>query len=150
MHLVRAVRGGGGGESDSKHLKRRAKTETEMNLAAGGEIKQYIQTDPHSPDVWNTEKTTVFNVQIVNAAAYQSVTGMPPPPCPVDEATYKAQGLPFFDIPEETSSISGDFAAVESHDLAELKSQLDLWLHSNPQVKLDPQGPLALRLKNPQ
>lgn len=114
----------------------------EMGLSAGGKIQQYIQKDPHRSDSWNVERTIAFNVQIVDAAKFESLTGLRPPPCPIDADTYKANGLPFFDIPEAKSSIYGNFDKVEDHESILLRRQMEQWLRSNPKVRLNPDGPL--------
>jgi len=84
-----------------------------MAVAAGGSIKQVIHKD-NNGERWLVDRTTVFNIQILNSAVYKKVTGLAPPTVPLDVATYKKQGLPFFKIYEEPSGISGDFSQVKS------------------------------------
>jgi hypothetical protein len=84
-----------------------------MSIAAGGRIKQVIQKDTY-PNNWLSNQTTVFNVQILNSAEYKSVTGNQPPSKPIDAQTYADNGMPFFDMYEEPSGISGDFSMVKS------------------------------------
>jgi hypothetical protein len=84
-----------------------------MGIAAGGLIKQTIHRDTNDPDSWDRASTTTFNVQILNASLFEQVTGIPAPKCPIDAATYLNLGLPFFDLPEERSSIKGNFDDVK-------------------------------------
>lgn len=84
-----------------------------MNIAAGGMIKQGIVRD-NLCESWQSGRTTVFNVQILNSAVYRSVTGEHQPTKPINAKRYKKLGYPFFDIYEEPSSISGDFSMVKS------------------------------------
>jgi hypothetical protein len=63
---------------------------------------------------WLPGRTTVFNAQVLNSAAYCSVTGVAPPTEPIDAATYARNGLPFFKMYEEPSGIHGKFSAVKS------------------------------------
>lgn len=84
-----------------------------MNIAAGGKIKQGIVRDNFG-ESWQSGRTTVFNVQILNSAVYHSVTGETQPTRPIDAKRYKQLGYPFFDMYEEPSGISGDFGKVES------------------------------------
>jgi len=85
-----------------------------MGIAKGGKIEQVIRTDPYPPSQWNSEHTMAFNVQLLNSNAFQQVTGLPPPETPVTAMCYAKQGLPFFDMYEEQSDISGDFDKVKS------------------------------------
>jgi hypothetical protein len=86
-----------------------------MVLGAGGRISQSIIRDPYPASKWNHAATVVFNVQLLNAACFQAVTGCPPPPTPVSAEEYARQGLPFFEIYNEPASdIVGGFDAVKS------------------------------------
>ena len=110
-----------------------------MGIAAGGLIKQYIQQDNYRPDSWDTSTTTVIPVQILDAAMFEKVTGIAAPACPISSEMYKELGFPFFDIPEPTSSISGNFSNVKS--LGASKSLRDLFFENNGDVEQSPSGP---------
>jgi len=101
VHLILELRGGGTGPPP------------EMAVAAGGKIKQEIVVD-NLGELWQSGRTTVFNVQILNSILYRSVTGEDPPTKPIDAKTYKQHGFPFFKISEEPSGISGNFSMVKS------------------------------------
>ncbi|KAI4199039.1 MAG: hypothetical protein LQ350_004861 [Teloschistes chrysophthalmus] len=88
--------------------------DSELGVAAGGLIKQCIINDTYEADTWDRHSTIRFNVQILNSAVFRQVTGMAPPSTPISAATYASQGLPFFDIYNETSDIQGDFKDVKS------------------------------------
>lgn len=103
LHLVLRLRGGYSV----------APPEQQMSVAAGGEIKQNITADNHGAD-WQPLRTTVFNVQILNAAFYQAVTGKEPPTRPITAADYAEHDLPFFELYEEPSNTHGAFDAVKS------------------------------------
>jgi hypothetical protein len=85
-----------------------------MTIAAGGLIKQSIHRDTYDPETWDPSSTITFNVQILNAKVFQKVIGKAPPKCPNNAKTYLKAGLPFFDIPEPSSSIAGNFGDVKS------------------------------------
>ncbi|KAF2443479.1 ubiquitin-domain-containing protein [Karstenula rhodostoma CBS 690.94] len=104
IHLVMRLRGGGFGPHPPPQ---------EMNIAAGGKIKQVIHKDTYENE-WLSDQSTVFNVQILNSAAYQAVTGNPPPSKPISAQTYAKNGMPFFAMYEEPSGISGAFSMVKS------------------------------------
>jgi hypothetical protein len=63
---------------------------------------------------WLPGRTTIFNVQILNAAHYEALTGERPCEQPIDASDYKEFGLPLYKMYEEPSGISGDFSAVKS------------------------------------
>jgi ubiquitin len=102
LHLVLRLRGGG-------------PVEPEMGVAAGGLIKQTVVKDNNDPTIWETDKGTIFNVQILNSAAFEAVTGEAPPTTPVTVKTYAENGYPYYDIfDEKPSGIKGDFSGVQS------------------------------------
>jgi hypothetical protein len=97
------------------------------------------------PD-WLPDRTTVFNAQILNSAAYKAVTGEAPPLAPMDVATYAALGYPFYKMYEEPTGIHGEFSKVKS--IAELDKTEES--EKNPKVVsivatpglINPNGPL--------
>ncbi|KAI8964197.1 hypothetical protein F5Y11DRAFT_112519 [Daldinia sp. FL1419] len=105
VHLGLRLRGGGYG---------RPPPERAMGIAAGGKIEQTVVEDKQDDARWLKDMTTTIPVQILNSEGFRSVMGRDPPPCPISAETYAAEGLPFFDIPEEPSAITGDFGAVKS------------------------------------
>lgn len=105
-----------------------------MNVAAGGKIKQVIKPDDY-PRKWLVEKTTVFNVQILNTEVYRTITGCSPPKPVIDAATYSSYGLPFFFMEEEPSGVSGDFDVVKS--IAEIEGEAEEKIHSKMKAPAD-------------
>ncbi|KAI3325518.1 hypothetical protein HD806DRAFT_552804 [Xylariaceae sp. AK1471] len=85
-----------------------------MGIAAGGKINQTIEKDTDDPKIWATSSTITIPVHVLTSAAFRGVTGREPPPCPISASTYAAAGLPFFNLPEKPTTISGDFDAVKS------------------------------------
>lgn len=88
-------------------------TSPEMGIAAGGLTKQIIQKDPYPGGYWDHDTTTVFNAQILSASMFEQITGFEAPACPINAATYKKYGLPFFDIPEPPPEIHGKFRKLK-------------------------------------
>ncbi|KIW82329.1 hypothetical protein Z517_05356 [Fonsecaea pedrosoi CBS 271.37] len=86
--LSERLTGGGGGPPAAAKPKPKPK---EMGIAAGGNIEQRI----------HKTATVAFNVQILNANAFESVTGLPRPETPITMETYAELGLPFFKLYEE-------------------------------------------------
>jgi hypothetical protein len=85
-----------------------------MAIAAGGLIKRSIHRDSYTSDSWDTSSTIVFNVQILNAKIFQTVTGERPPAAPANWQTYKKSGGKFFNILEASSLLAGTFGGVKS------------------------------------
>ncbi|KAF8475538.1 hypothetical protein BDZ91DRAFT_817255 [Kalaharituber pfeilii] len=86
-----------------------------MGLAAGGKINQNIRDDKNPPHIWDPDRTKLINIQFINSARFEEVTGLLIPPTPISVQTYAAQGLPFFQFfNEESSVICGDFDKVKS------------------------------------
>jgi tetratricopeptide (TPR) repeat protein len=73
----------------------------EMGIAAGGSIKQQIQRDSFGSDTWDQGEKRMVNIRIVNSAAFQKITGKPPPETPVTLETYQANRMPWFDSYDE-------------------------------------------------
>ena len=85
-----------------------------MGVAPGGLIKQCILEDENPASIWEPDHTICFNVQILNSNVFCQVTGMDPPKTPISAATYAVEGLPFFQIYNETSNVEGDFGELKS------------------------------------
>lgn len=86
----------------------------EFGLAAGGFIKQSIQKDTHPASTWDFTTKIVFNVQLISAQVFEEMTGFKAPVAPINAATYRKYGLPFFHVPESPSTITGDFGRLKS------------------------------------
>lgn len=78
-----------------------------MSIGAGGTINQVILADPYSPYSWDTEKTILFNVQLLDANCFKAVLGIDPPQTPITAATYAELGLPFYALYEGASGVYG-------------------------------------------
>lgn len=102
------LRGGGPGDHIDHNVT------AEMAIAAGGLIKQSIHRDSYDSETWDPSSTMTFNVQILNAKIFKKATGKTPPKCPINAKTYLSKGFSFFDIPEDSSSIDGNFKTVQS------------------------------------
>jgi hypothetical protein len=68
-----------------------------MGIAAGGRMKQEIYPDPHGFDTWDSENYGRLFVNIVNSEMYHKITGLAPPPSPINAKVYTDAGFPWFD-----------------------------------------------------
>ena len=68
-----------------------------MGLAAGGGVYQEICRDLN-PKQWNWAKSQFISVQILNSTIFESVTGIPAPPCPISVQDYVGARMPFYHI----------------------------------------------------
>ncbi|EPS36191.1 hypothetical protein H072_10303 [Dactylellina haptotyla CBS 200.50] len=116
FHLVLRLRGGGPSlpPDEAELFAAHVREFAEMGLAAGGEITQSIVEDSVPPRQWDPSRTTGFNVQILNAKLYASITGQVNPPPPVSPQVYAASGgARVFDF-HEPSRVHGNFQQVKS------------------------------------
>lgn len=108
----------------------------EMALATGGNLKQIVKQDP-IPRCWNWEASEFVNIQILNTVAFESVTGLAPPPGPISMMEYSRAEIPslsyFYD--EETSAnVGGKFPACQT------VGDIDLMVGIKYAVRLDTDG----------
>jgi len=68
-----------------------------MGLAAGGRMRQQIYKDPYPFADWDTQHSHRCFVHIVNATAWQPLTGEAAPHTPCTFEAYVRAGLPWFD-----------------------------------------------------
>jgi hypothetical protein len=102
-----------------------------MAVAAGGRITQTIVRDLYASSRWEAGPPIVFNLQVLNSACFESVTGQAALQSPINAKTYADLGYPFFDMYEEPSGVTGNFAQVKS--VAELDD--DDETHYTPATK---------------
>lgn len=69
--------------------------------------------DPLPAHDWDTDRSIMFNVNLINAITFGSL-GLPVPSTTVTAMTYAMHGFPFFKIYEEPTQIYGDFKAVKT------------------------------------
>lgn len=100
----------GGGYGRPPHISK----DVAMGVAPGGFIKQCVLEDTNLATIWERDHTICFNVQILNSAMFQQVTGTAPPSTPISAKAYADQGLPFYKIYGETSTVKGDFDGIKS------------------------------------
>lgn len=73
-----------------------------MGLGAGGAMKQKIYPDLYGIDAWDQDNYGRIFIHIINSAEFFAITGLDPPPTPIDAKTYTEYGLPWFDLYDET------------------------------------------------
>jgi hypothetical protein len=76
-----------------------------MGIAAGSKLRQKILPDPHDRCFWRHEHSALINVQILNSVAFESLTGMLPPPCPITAETYLQAGYSFYSFYGEGEAV---------------------------------------------
>jgi hypothetical protein len=72
-----------------------------MGLGAGGVIQQKLYPDPYGIDTWDQDNYQRVFVHILNSAQFLAITGIVPPPTPVDAQAYTDHGLPWFALYDE-------------------------------------------------
>ena len=92
-----------------------------MGLGAGGRMRQEVYADDYGIGTWEPEPARTVRVDLVDALAFEALTGIAVPGPPVDAATYTSHGFPWFDLLAPTRT---DIAAAEK--LASIRSIADL------------------------
>jgi hypothetical protein len=107
-----------------------------LTVGAGGSIKQTIVPDKNDPRIWDVASAKLINIQLVNSAAFELITGLATPSTPVTYKTYVSAGMPFYDIyKEQPSTVSGAFSKVKTI------SQIDAAQDQSTGHKFDPLKP---------
>lgn len=94
----------------------------EMGLGAGGKMTQAIYPDPHGVGTWDERNTGEVIIHIVNSEQYRAITGIAPPPTPVDAAEYTSHGYPWYKLYDEEK---GDIAASDTLQKVRSVQELD-------------------------
>ena len=107
---------------------------TSMGLAAGGKMKQKVYPDPHGLDTWDLTRSGRCFVHLCNSELYAEITGQPAPASPISADSYKAHGLPWYDLYDE-----GAAALDTTAKLAGVKSlgELDAEQGASPEGSND-------------
>ena len=103
-----------------------------MGLGAGGAMKQKIYPDPYGREVWDEDNYGRIFIHIINSAEFYAITGLNPPPTPIDAKTYTEYGLPWFDLYDESK---GDVPLSER--LANTKTISDRDIERGESVQAD-------------
>lgn len=80
-----------------------------LGLGAGGRMRQEIYADGYGIDTWETEPAATARIDLVDALAFEALTGIATPQV-IDAATYTQFGFPWFDLIDATRR---DIAAAE-------------------------------------
>ena len=86
-----------------------------MGLGAGGVIRQKIYPDSYGQDTWDAGNSGHVVVHLINSAQFREITGLAPPPTPVDAKAYTDHGFPWFDLYDEARGAvapTGQFSSV--------------------------------------
>lgn len=103
-----------------------------MGLGAGGAMKQKIYPDPYGVEVWDQDNYGRIFIHIINSAEFFAITGLNPPPTPIDAKTYTQYGLPWFDLYDETKD-----DVPPSERLAKVKTISDRDIERGEAVQAD-------------
>jgi hypothetical protein len=97
-----------------------------MGLGAGGEMKQKIYPDSYGIDVWDQDNYGCVAIHIANSSQFLELTGIQPPPTPVDTKSYTEYGLPWFDLYDEfKEDIAPSDHLTGVKTIAEIDAQLE-------------------------
>ncbi|ETI27362.1 hypothetical protein G647_09552 [Cladophialophora carrionii CBS 160.54] len=91
----------------------------DMVIAPGARLRQKIYRDPWPPGIWRREQSVLVPIQILNSVAFESLTGMLPPPTPITAEAYVKAGIPFYttgddDVEAVVVDAKGMFETIKS------------------------------------
>ena len=64
-------------------------------------MQQKIYPDPYGIDTWDQDNYQRVFVHILNSTQFFAITGIAPPPTPIDAQAYTDHGLPWFALYDE-------------------------------------------------
>lgn len=122
---------------------------TLMGMAAGGKMEQKIYPDKYGFATWDQENYGEVFIHLVNSFEFESITGEPPPPTPVDAAVYNDFRLPWFSLYDEMEKYipaAGELKHIKSiQELDEARGKEG----ADASLKIDPQQVKKLGHKKP-
>jgi hypothetical protein len=125
----------------------RATVVHEMALGAGGRIGQKLYPDPHGRDAWDVAQHGRATVTLVDSRWFAALTGTPPPPTPIDAATYAAAGLPWFALYDQDAAALDPAGGPPPRTVRERGRERGEPGH-NPAVGVDPTKIRTLRKRD--
>jgi hypothetical protein len=84
---------------------------TAMGLGAGGRMRQKLYPDPYGIETWDPGRRGSIVVHLILAEDYRALTGLEPPPTPIDAQAYIRHGLPWFELDDRAR---GDLPAPDA------------------------------------
>lgn len=73
----------------------------QMGLGAGGQMRQKLYPDPHGIEVWNQSESGRAVVYLIGTDRFREITGVEPPPTPIDASAYTEHGFPWFELDDD-------------------------------------------------
>src|SRR6266480_5622588 len=64
-----------------------------LSIGAGGNIVQTIEPDPRNPRLWDAANSKIVYIHLLDTAKFKSLTGVAPPPSPIDAAAFASAGV---------------------------------------------------------
>ncbi|KAL4751101.1 hypothetical protein BDW72DRAFT_212901 [Aspergillus terricola var. indicus] len=89
----------------------------EMGIAAGGKVMQDIVQDSSPKGVWDTSRTRLLDIHILQPSDFEAVTHIVPPRTPITTEEYIKAGIPFYAVeedPDQRLDGSATLAGVKS------------------------------------
>jgi len=75
--------------------------EIDLSIGTGAEIIQAILPDTLDPRAWDVKRGVLFNVQILDSASFERLTGLSPPCPPIAFCSYIKRKYPFLSLKEQ-------------------------------------------------
>lgn len=86
-----------------------------MTVGVGGSITQTILEDKNDARIWDHANAKLINIQLLNSATFEHLTGMATPKTPISYSTYASSKLPFYELyNEQPSAAHGQFSKLKT------------------------------------
>ncbi|KAL4774496.1 hypothetical protein BDW60DRAFT_205069 [Aspergillus nidulans var. acristatus] len=92
---------GAGSPSRSYRASSRTIDLREMGIAAGGKLVQDIVQDSSQKGIWDTARTRLLDIHILQPSDFEAVTHIVPPRAPITIEEYIEAGIPFYAVEED-------------------------------------------------
>ena len=114
----------------------------QVELSAGGLIRQQMTADPHGIDAWDQEHVARCFVHLLNSEHYRNVTGERPPHIPFSARDYAKAGLPWFECYGDGEILEGAAPLAKVNSVAAVTAAQT----GRPMPDNEPLGPLPVRM----
>lgn len=83
---------------------------SQMGLDAGGSLRRYIYKDPYGPADWDVERRSRVFIHLIDAEAWEAVTGHKPHEAAFKAGEYDGAPLPWYDAVKGVRVLEGSGA----------------------------------------
>lgn len=114
----------------------------QVELSAGGLIRQTVTKDPHGVDVWDQAHVSRCFVHLLDSEHYQAVIGERPLHTPFSARDYAKAGLPWYHCYSDGEALEGSALLAKVNSVAAVTAAQT----GQPMPDNEPLGPLPVQM----